>query len=154
MKKTFTLLSLILFLSAISFAQADQKVSSYGEKITPDKAIESTEISKLLSDKDSVHLKISGVVESICQKKGCWLKMDAGNGELMMVRFYDYGFFLPMDCAGKKIILEGNAFMSVTSVDELRHYAEDAGKSKEEIEKITEAEKQISFEATGVLLFD
>lgn len=154
MKKTFTLLSLILFLSAISFAQADQKVSSYGEKITPDKAIESTEISKLLSDKDSVHLKISGVVESICQKKGCWLKMDAGDGELMMVRFYDYGFFLPMDCAGKKIILEGNAFMSVTSVDELRHYAEDAGKSKEEIEKITEAEKQISFEATGVLLFN
>jgi len=154
MKKTFTLLSLILFLSAISFAQADQKVSSYGEKITPDKAIESTEISKLLSDKDSVHLKISGVVESICQKKGCWLKMDAGDGELMMVRFYDYGFFLPMDCAGKKIILEGNAFKSVTSVDELRHYAEDAGKSKEEIEKITEAEKQISFEATGVLLFN
>lgn len=80
--------------------------------------------------------------------------MDAGGGELMMVRFYDYGFFLPMDCAGKKIILEGNAFKSVTSVDELRHYAEDAGKSKEEIEKITEAEKQISFEATGVLLFN
>jgi hypothetical protein len=154
MKKTITLLSLILFLSAISFAQGDQKVSSYGEKITPDKAIESTEISKVLADKDSVHIKISGVVESICQKKGCWLKMDAGNGELMMVRFYDYGFFLPMDCAGKKIILEGNAFKSVTTVDELRHYAEDAGKSKEEINKITDDEKQISFEATGVLLFD
>ncbi len=154
MKKSITLLCLIFFLSGISFAQGDQKVSYYGEKITPDKAIESTEISKLLADKDSVHVKVSGVVESICQKKGCWLKMDAGGGELMMVRFYDYGFFLPMDCAGKKIILEGNAFKSVTSVDELRHYAEDAGKSKEEIEKITEAEKQISFEATGVLLFN
>jgi len=34
----------------------------------------------------------------------------------------------------------------------LRHYAEDAGKSKEEIEKITEPETNLMFLADGVLI--
>jgi hypothetical protein len=42
--------------------------------------------------------------------------------------------------------------VSETSVEELRHYAEDAGKSQEEIEAITEPKKTYSFVADGVLL--
>jgi hypothetical protein len=34
----------------------------------------------------------------------------------------------------------------------LRHYAHDAGKSKEEIEKITEPQTSWTFEAVGVLI--
>ena len=38
------------------------------------------------------------------------------------------------------------------SVDEQRHYAEDAGKTLEEITQIIEPKKTYSFEADGVLL--
>jgi hypothetical protein len=49
--------------------------------------------------------------------------------------------------------MEGVAFREVLSVEMLRHYAEDGGKSKEEIEKITEPEPRLSFEASGVLVY-
>ncbi len=154
MKKLLNIFTILALFCGSSQAQSSEKVASYGEKITPDNAIEATKINAMLNEQDSVHAKIIGTVASVCQKKGCWLKMDAGDGQIMMVRFYDYGFFVPMDCEGKKIILEGSAVKSVMTVDELRHYAEDAGKSKEEISKITSEEKQISFEATGVLLYE
>jgi hypothetical protein len=49
--------------------------------------------------------------------------------------------------------VEGRAFREVLSVETLRHYAEDAGKSKEEIEAITAPETRLSFEANGVLIY-
>ena len=154
MKKSLIILFLFTLTSVVGQAQTTDKVASYGEKINPENAIESNQINKMLLKQDSIHTKVVGTVESVCKKKGCWLKMDAGDGQTMMVRFYDYGFFLPKDCEGKKIILEGSAFKTETSVEELKHYAEDANKSKEEIAKITEAETAISFEATGVLLYN
>ena len=80
------------------------------------------------------------------------MKMDMGNNQTMMVHFKDYGFFVPKDCSGKHIVMEGIAFIDVTPVAQLRHYAEDAGKSKEEIEKITADEKELTFEASGVII--
>ena len=61
-------------------------------------------------------------------------------------------FFMPLDAKGKDVIVAGKAFVTVTSVEELRHYAEDAGKSVAEIAKITSVKKEFAFEASGVLL--
>ena len=72
----------------------------------------------------------------------------------MMVRFKDYGFFVPKDIAGRKVIITGKAYREVTPIEELRHYAEDAGKSKEEIAAITESKEELKFLATGVVLLD
>ena len=44
------------------------------------------------------------------------------------------------------------AFVKETSVKELQHYAEDAGKTKEEIAKIIAPKKEFAFEAKGVLM--
>ncbi len=154
MKKSLIILTVLALFCGLSQAQPKDKVTSYGEKITADNAVEATSINEMLKGQDSLHTKIIGTVASVCQKKGCWLKMDAGDGQEMMVRFYDYGFFLPKDCEGKKIVLEGTATMTKTSIEELQHYAQDAGKSDEEIKAITAPETQIAFEATGVLLYN
>ena len=69
-----------------------------------------------------------------------------------MVRFKDYGFFMPLDANDREVIVEGKAFVQKTSVKELQHYAEDAGKTKEEIAKITSPKTEFSFEANGVLM--
>jgi hypothetical protein len=46
-----------------------------------------------------------------------------------------------------------NASHSVTcDVEMLRHFAEDAGQTQEEIDAITEPEVEWSFEATGVYI--
>ncbi len=156
MKKIFRS-ALLICLVTISFAivaQTKEKTSSYGEKITDKNAVDTKTLSARLTAKDSVSIKVKGTVINVCQRKGCWMNVDLGNGEQMMVRFKDYGFFVPKDAGGKTVVMQGIAFKDETSVEQLRHYAQDAGKSKEEIAKITKPEKAIAFEASGVLLIN
>lgn len=124
----------------------------FGDSITVDGAIAADQLAAKLSGKDSIQIKLSGTIEEVCQKKGCWMNMNIGNGESMRVRFKDYAFFVPKDAAGKSVFIEGYAYTDTTTVAELKHYAEDAGKTKEEIDKITKPEVSISFEANGVLI--
>lgn len=80
------------------------------------------------------------------------MTIDKGDGSSMRVSFKDYGFFVPKDISGKTVIVEGKATVTTTTVEELRHFAEDAGKSKEEIAKITEGKTELTFEADGVIV--
>ena len=128
--------------------------ASFGEKISVDKALTAKQMQekfKTLSVGDSVNVKFESSIGEVCSKKGCWMVLPIGD-EKTMVRFKDYGFFMPLDSQGKEVVVEGKAFVKETSVDELRHYAEDAGKSKEEIAAITEPKKEFSFLAHGVLM--
>ena len=79
------------------------------------------------------------------------MKVDLGDEE-SMIRFKDYAFFVPKDIAGQEAIIEGVAFIEEVSVETLKHYAEDDGKSPEEIAKITEPKKTLSIVSSGVLL--
>jgi hypothetical protein len=79
------------------------------------------------------------------------MKMDIGEEEAM-IKFKDYGFFMPKDLAGKEVIVSGVAFVEEVSVEEQRHYAEDAGKTAEEIAAITEPKRTLSFISNGVLI--
>ena len=74
--------------------------------------------------------------------------------QVMFVKFKDYGFFMPLDLSGKTVVMHGNAFVEETSVDELKHLAEDAGKSEDEIAKITAPKKEFKFLADGVVIVD
>jgi len=128
----------------------------FGEKINADGAISYTNLLQVLNQKDSVETKVTGTVTSVCQAKGCWIKITSEGKDQpdMMVKFKDYGFFLPKDIAGRQVVLKGIAYREVTSVDELRHYAEDAGKGTEEIQKITQPKEEFKFMAAGVVLMD
>ena len=123
-----------------------------GDDFTADKVVQVAELDELMKNNDNLELVIEGKIESCCQKKGCWMKIDKGNGETMMVTFKDYGFFVPLESGGKTALMKGIAYYDTISVEMLKHYAEDAGKSEEEIALITEPELAISFEASGVKL--
>lgn len=125
----------------------------YGARLTAENAVPvATLVKNFPETADSIETKVYGTVESVCQNKGCWMNITGADGEEMFVRFKDYGFFVPMDISGKKVIMEGKAFRELVAVDELRHYAEDEGKSAEEIAAITEPKEEFRFEATGVIV--
>jgi hypothetical protein len=148
MKKTILILiTLFLGLSAYS-----QEFDSFGKKIKAKGAISTSELVEKTQSSPSINAKVSGVVESVCQVKGCWMKVKLDNGQSMRVTFKDYGFFVPKDISGKTVVFDGVAKTSTTSVEELQHYAQDAGKSKEEIAKITEPKTELTFVANGVLV--
>ncbi len=114
-------------------------------------AVEASELVPMLAGKDSLNVTVRGKVTEVCQKKGCWMDMDLGSGKSMTVRFKDYGFFVPMNGTGRTAVIKGVAKVKTDDVNWLRHKAEDAGASAEEIAKITEPVQSISFVATGVI---
>lgn len=134
------------------------KTSNYeffGEKFDPVAELSFTEMIDQMNNQDTVITKVNAKVESVCQAKGCWMNLasaDNSTESMVFVKFKDYGFFMPLDIAGREVVIDGKAYREITSVDELRHYAEDEGKSAEEIAKITEPVEEYKFMASGVAL--
>ena len=128
---------------------------SFGDKISNEEVVTLKEMLLKFEDMivgDTIHVKFASEIKEVCAAKGCWMKLPLAEEKEAMVRFKDYSFFMPLDAKGKDVIVAGKAFVTVTSVEELRHYAEDAGKSVAEIAKITSVKKEFAFEASGVLL--
>ncbi|WP_405608159.1 DUF4920 domain-containing protein [Polaribacter sp. Asnod1-A03] len=129
--------------------------ASFGDKITSEDAITSAQMFdkfKTLELGDTVNVKFASSINDVCSKKGCWMKLPLDKETETMVRFKDYGFFMPLDSKDSEVIVQGKAFVTETSVEDLRHYAADAGKSEEEIAAITESKIEFAFEANGVLM--
>jgi len=132
----------------------DIAYASFGKEINDTDALTSAEMMEqyqTLKVGDTITSKVQGKIIEVCSKKGCWMTLDMGDDNTVMVKFKDYGFFMPLNAEGE-VIMNGKAYVSETSIDELRHYAEDAGKSAEEIAMITDPKFEYGFEADGVLL--
>lgn len=128
--------------------------ASFGMEINDAEALNADrmlEQYKGLKAGDTLVTKMRGKIKEVCSVKGCWMTLDLDGENQVMVKFKDYGFFMPLNAEGE-VVINGKAFVTQTSVDELRHYAEDAGKSEEEIAAITAPKLEYRFEADGVLL--
>lgn len=101
---------------------------------------------------DSLQIRFRTTVNSVCKKKGCWLKVALGDGSEAMVKFKDYAFFVPKDIENREVVVNGIAFVDEMSVEDQRHFAEDAGKSPGEVAAITTPKKTFSFLAEGVVI--
>lgn len=126
----------------------------YGEKVNPEGAVSINEVVTKLNDgtADGVSTKVTAKIVDVCPKKGCWLKLELKDGQTAMVKMKDYGFFLPLAAKGKTVVIDGDVKMKTISVAEQKHYAEDAKKSKEEIDAITEPKKEVSVLAKGIVI--
>ncbi len=126
----------------------------FGAKITPDGAVPYAKMLGMMGDADSLAVKVTGIINSVCQKKGCWMRITDDNGEEMLVQFEDYGFFMPKDASGQKVVMDGYAYTETTDVKTLKHYASDAGQPQEVIDAITEPQKELKYMAKGVIIYD
>lgn len=124
----------------------------FGEEFEVTETVTPAEVAGLMNDSSTNEFIVEGTIQECCQKKGCWMKVDMGNGESMRVSFKDYEFFVPLDAAGKTMTMKGIAMYDTIPVDYLKHLAEDANATQEEIDAITEPELALTFEATGVLI--
>ena len=126
----------------------------YGSVIETGETMDGAEVRRTLTESGRAEVRLEGTITATCAKKGCW--MDVASGEdTVFVRFQDYGFFVPTEGAeGKRTVIQGEAFYDTLTVPMLQHYAEDAGKSQEEIDAITEPELRLAFTATGVMIED
>ncbi|MFC6267688.1 DUF4920 domain-containing protein [Frigoriflavimonas asaccharolytica] len=155
--------ALVLSISTLSFVNAQKsgppegeaKVGEfYGGEVSPEvlkTAFTAKQLEKKLKKTNKIeNVAVLGTVTEVCEKKGCWLTVKTNSKENFMVKMKDYSFFVPVALRGKNVVLEGDAEMKMTSVEDLKHFAEDAKKSKDEIAMITEPKKELSFTATGI----
>lgn len=153
--KFFFFLSGALALSvSVSLAQPPQGVASpgtiYGDSVTTENVRNINSLPQVLQSAQKANVKVSAKVLDVCPKKGCWMKLQVNDSTTAFVKMKDYGFFVPLDIKGKTVIIEGESFIKETSVQELRHYAEDAKKPASEIEAITQPAREIRLTASGI----
>jgi hypothetical protein len=166
MKKLLFVATLAIIFAACNQTKNDKTIEvpkeiaitlkTFGAGVTSENILSQEDIIQTyqnLKSGDTLDVTFKAKVVSVCQSKGCWMRVDVGEQEAM-VKFKDYAFFMPKDLAGQEVVIQGKAFVAEVSVDEQRHYAEDAGKSEEEVLAITEVEKTLSFESSGVLIPD
>lgn len=137
-------------------ANPQKETKHFGAIVTVEGAVAYEEVMPKMAEVDSLPIKIVGTVKEVCQKKGCWMTLvsDQPGYPEMRVTFKDYAFFMPKDLSGRRVVVDGFAQVTTTSVEVLRHFAEDAKKSAEEIAAITEPKREVAFEAAGVLILD
>ena len=150
--KLYILTSLLFSISLLLNGQSNKNFDTYGQ------SFDIAGINNYKVEKESLlnnpqhDTKLEGQILSTCPMKGCWMKMSVER-DTILVRFKDYGFFVPKSGAeGKSAIINGKLSVDTLSVAQLRHYAEDAGKSKDEVSKIIKPEITISFLADGVVI--
>ncbi|RAR47416.1 DUF4920 domain-containing protein [Flavobacterium lacus] len=132
-----------------------ENFKTFGDSISADGVISREDLLakyETLKEGDTIEVKFRSDIKDVCQKKGCWMNMSLNEDKNAFVRFKDYGFFMPLNAAGSEAIVNGKAFISVETVDELKHYAKDAGKSQAAIDSITEPKVSYSFLSNGVLI--
>ena len=153
------LLLLVVAATTLSLAQAQPPKGPanpgdvYGAKTTAKGAIDIAKLPAALAKKDSIgQTKVIAKVLDVCPKKGCWMKVQVDDSTTAFVKMKDYAFFVPLDVIGKTVVLDTEAKLKTTSVNELKHYAEDAKKPQAEIDAITEPKKEIRLLANGILV--
>ena len=135
--------------------QKQDEYAFFGDSISDDKALSSdemmTQFDKLKAG-DTLNVKFKSKIKNVCQKKGCWMTLVLPNEKEAFVKFKDYAFFVPKNAKDEEVIVNGKAFVSIESVEELKHYAKDEGKSQAAIDSIVSPKTTYSFMADGVLI--
>lgn len=159
--------SLVLFLSfsSICFSQEDVEKPSppagnaligdyYGKDVSSSSVNNAVSVekleNKLKTDNKLENVIVKGEVTGVCPKRGCWISLKSEDGTSFFVKMKDYAFFVPTALKGKNVVLEGVAEKKVTSVEELKHYAKDAKKTKAKVDAITKPKEEIRFIADGI----
>ena len=125
----------------------------YGEDFINVKILSPDQVGDIYSNLkpgDTVNVTFKAPVQAVCKEKGCWMQVDVGNADPVMVRFKDYGFFVPKDIENKDVTVHGRAFIAEIGLEERRHLAADAGKNQKAIDAITKPERSMGFTADGV----
>lgn len=149
----FAGLSLLVACTSSNEIKETVEIKAFGpHEVDDSKAISTQEmLRQFKAENGDQEFTFEGKITEVCSNAGCWVNIDRGNGETFMVRFKDH-FTIPLNTKiGSTAYLHGLAYMDTVQVEDLKHFAEDAGKSEAEIEKITRPEFSLNFEADGIM---
>lgn len=126
MKKYFFFLMLAVSMNSCKHEHDHDHVKAADESISP------SAIAEALKDRDSLFVTVKARIVETCANAGCWLTLENGTDEPLLVKT-QHEFFVPLHgCAGFEATVEGVARKVTQSVDEQRHLLEDAASTAED----------------------
>jgi hypothetical protein len=131
-----------------------KKGDVYGEKFESAKVISTENLHTNLTEGNKLEGELKGKVIEVCANKGCWIKLQLADKSIATVKMKDYSFFVPTALTGKTVAINGKVEKAITSVKELKHLAEDAKKTPEEIEAISTPKEEIKITANSIKVVD
>lgn len=135
---THLFLSIILLTGlSIQSVYGQSQWETFGEEITESGSLKASEALSQFS-KEGSKVKIEGEIAAVCDKVGWWAQLVIDKNQSIRIKFKDYGFFIPVKAAGRRIIAEGMAYRKPVS------------DGNENVETTTEYEYEVI--ADGVLL--
>lgn len=135
--------------------EKEKSFKSYGEAFDPANAQDISKLVALMGEQDSIMVTLTATIDKTCAVKGCWMQLKTDTENTMRVTFKDYGFFVPKSgMEGKVTTITGFCKREETSVEDLKHFAKDAGESDEYIAAITSPKTELNFVASGVIIED
>lgn len=147
-----TILTIFSIITILGCEQTNYINGTYGDaNWDQNSAISGEELMKILEGKDSLFTIVKGNITAACQAKGCWMSMDMDGNE-MLVKFKDYGFFVPKNSANHEAIVSGWAYSDTITVSEQIEIAKDENATEEEIAQIVSPEVRLQFKANGVVI--
>ena len=154
--KKFFFAAAILFAVSVSAQETHEKEKTpaakgvmYGSVSEEKSPVSPDELKNRLVD-NKFDGQVKGEVVEVCKAEGCWIRLKKADGTSMMVRAKDHAFLMPENIVGKTVLIEGAATVKEVTEEMRKHYAEDSGKSKEEIANIKGSEKDVQLAARGV----
>jgi len=147
MKKAVVVTLVLLSLAVAVFAA---EVVKRGAPLSDAKPTPLATVLQSPNDYTKKPVLVEGVIESVCEMKGCWMEIAPEAGKPgMHVTFKDYGFFVPTDSKGMKARAEGVVELKTLSKKEADHLAGEGAT----IERNADGSaRQVAFVASGVEL--
>ncbi len=147
MSKNYFRIGANAFLIACVFSSCEfTKQNRYGVVVDSTQAIP---VLKLIDETPSEDVTVKGSIVAVCQGEGCWLKLDAGNGNQVYVD-WDKKFSVPRGIEGKQVFIHGYSYFDTVTVAQLKQMERDKGTANEEIAKIDSPLIKVSFKADGL----
>lgn len=127
--KSFRAIWFVLFCSLVA---ANNNDTVFGEGVDMDKFVAMKQLLTTPNEFEGKIVTIEGTIDSVCDKKGCWMMLSSGDSRLR-VKVNDGEMVFPFNAKDKTAYATGKLEALIMSKEKaiayLSHLAEDAGES-------------------------
>ena len=129
------LISPLILMSSGSYSGNKVKEAPfYGKKISNKPVGDLDKVIQNFDKYKGKEVTFDAKVGKVCVKKGCWMTLENKSGDTR-VKFKDYSFFVPLSLVGKQVRISGVLNKKMLSIEEAKHYLEDAGVKNPKVDK-------------------
>lgn len=122
----------------VSTAETVAAEQTFGDAVNLTDPVSASDLAARAADWEGRDVTVRGRIGEVCQMKGCWLALDAGEGRpirVLVPRTEDgrYGFTVPTDASGEAVV-EGTVRLAALDRATRDHYAEDGATRPDSVE--------------------